>query len=194
MKKLVLETKKHKLIIEPSSKDFEGWLNYTITDLKDNKICGGMVAEEHNNDRTVEELEEFIRTTVEDTEKWNAWRKAINEQEWHRNTFDIDGMYVVEGIHKPLETWNGWQCPYLTKESWDEVLDSQDIVYYYPRFDEETKDMYIRSVSNCECGADETCEWCEEERLEKVEFEGEFYYHLSGWIWDIHEEDSEDIE
>lgn len=185
MNKMIFETNKHTLTVE-QSKDFDKSYKCEVTDKDNNKIVEWTHSKEHFNYEIVGGLEELINKHVEDNNKWNAWREAINEQDWKENTFCIEDMIIGKGIHKPLETWNGWEVPYFTKEEWANIESQCDFPLFI-RF--ENDKMYARDTNCCDCAIEGgICEYCEEYEVTPIEHNGQLYYDLSGWIWTIQED------
>jgi len=102
---------------------------------------------------------------------------------------------AIEDDHSPLDcfvtgqSWNGWECPYFTKEQGDALLKVSS--FDNGRYDAE-QDAFVFPCGSC---GDE-CD-CGPEVYEAIEVEGVKYYGIGAgmWIWSLAgEEDDEDEE
>lgn len=76
------------------------------------------------------------------------------------------------------ESWNGWECPYFTKEQGDVLLKSG---FEHGRYDAE-QDAFVFPCGTC--GGD--CD-CGDEVYSAVEVDGVKYYGIGAgcWIWSL---------
>jgi hypothetical protein len=101
---------------------------------------------------------------------------------------------AIEDDHPPLDcfvtgqSWNGWECPYFTKEQGDALL--ADPHFSEGRFDDE-RDAFVFPCGSC--GGD--CD-CGDEVYSAVDFDGVKYYPIGAgmWIWSLAGEEDEDGE
>lgn len=155
----------------------KGFIDVMLID-KDGKeiTMSSMVESYYKSFKTSSELKLNILKSYNDNARRNV---AINNCGWEENTFTIEGAITSKGIHKPLDTWNGWACPYFTKEQIKDLFEQdEDMAMYYK----------IRIDGDKAFLSEDQNDW-EEYELSTHTFNDKIYYHISGWCWNIKEEE-----
>lgn len=96
----------------------------------------------------------------------------------HKSLFTIDGFYAIFEGYTDGRHWNGWACPYFTKEIAENIMHINNAYYTFGewqmRYDEE-QDAFIREYE------DE-----EPEVFKGYDIDGLHLYPIGTccWIWD----------
>jgi hypothetical protein len=100
--------------------------------------------------------------------------------------FCIDDTGPFDGYYDPNVYWNGWRCPYFTKEVALKVLEA----FYQPyniRYDKDKNIFSTLDMNDCDEGVEYWDEW--ESVSVTVNGKKMVLYPIGAfaWIWDLDE-------
>ena len=163
------------------------WRNpyrYHLDDDVNSIVWGGL--KEHPSEEILARLATNHDTVWDFAETHHAPKYA--DWIWNRYSLTLDpatfsigdkpDVLIVSGYHDPTVLWNGWNCPYFTKEVADKIVDYLDApAATVLRYDEDN-DVYVYKYN---LGEDETDYY---EPIEIIAPDGiRKVYPIGSWFW-----------